>query len=139
MKLKYASSGETGGIYIVGPVCTLLVYFECFNRVGPNFEAKLDRSYIPVKIDWYGNEEFPREYDEEDENYDEDYQEWSSNRLVILPDAPAQFNPPPIPTSGRITLRGQKVQVIVKLASICSLSRESHLPRRGLARGRNEK
>ncbi|MFJ6793720.1 DUF4246 domain-containing protein [Streptomyces sp. NPDC091268] len=50
--------------------------------------------------------------------YDEERDEWWENRRPVIPDAP-EFTPPAPPAdSERVDLRGRRLQVIVKLATI---------------------
>jgi hypothetical protein len=62
--------------------------------------------------------EAQRAYEEAMEAYEEAMEEWYDNRRPTVPDAP-DFVPPALPDpSDRVDLRGSRLQVIVKLATI---------------------
>ncbi|MEW2217166.1 DUF4246 domain-containing protein [Streptomyces globisporus] len=107
---------------------------DVFTRMRPLLENVLTdlRHPRPLRIEadpfgWYDSEpEYPDKTSYAD---DEAYQEalrvweveqdaWWENRRPVIPDAP-DFTPPPAPgASARVDLRGRRLQVIVKLATI---------------------
>ncbi|MFJ9658372.1 DUF4246 domain-containing protein [Streptomyces griseoflavus] len=108
---------------------------DLFARFRPLFENVLTdlRRPRPLRIDadsygWYDSEpEYPhRSSYPDDEAYEkarsawrEACDAWYANRRPVVPDAPV-FTPPEVPgDSGRIDLRGRRLQVVVKLATIC--------------------
>jgi hypothetical protein len=107
---------------------------DLFARVRPLLENVLTdlRHPRPLRIEadpygWYDSEpEYPEKSAYADDEaykaariaYDEAQEDWWENRRPVIPDAPA-FIPPESPdASGRTDLRGRRLQVIVKLATI---------------------
>ncbi|MEW1638098.1 DUF4246 domain-containing protein [Streptomyces sp. NPDC093801] len=107
---------------------------EVFARLRPLFENVLTDLMHPrplrIEADpygWYESEpEYPRPASYSDnaayldarEAWDEAYEAWLENRHPIVPDAPA-FTAPALPdASARVDLRGRRLQVIVKLATV---------------------
>ncbi|SDJ74961.1 DUF4246 domain-containing protein [Streptomyces indicus] len=108
---------------------------ELFGRMRPLFERVLTdlRHPRPLRItadpySWYEDSEpeYPDEDDFSDEEayeaavlaHEEAQDDWWENRRPVIPDAPG-FTPPPLPAEAdRVGLRGRRLQVIVKLASI---------------------
>ncbi|MGW8763555.1 DUF4246 domain-containing protein [Streptomyces sp. NPDC055815] len=107
---------------------------ELFARFLPLWENVLTdlRHPRPLRVDvdpygWYESEpEFPKKSSySDDEAYEEAYRswqrahdEWWENRRPVIPDAP-DFTPPEVPAAAdRVDLRGRRLQVIVKLATI---------------------
>ncbi|GAA1535829.1 hypothetical protein GCM10009730_51270 [Streptomyces albidochromogenes] len=107
---------------------------DLFARLRPLFENVLTdlRHPRPLRIEadpysWYDSEpEYPHKSSYPDNDaylearaaWDEAYEEWFENRHPIVPDAP-EFSPPALPdASARIDLRGRRLQVIVKLATV---------------------
>ncbi|MEV8019431.1 DUF4246 domain-containing protein [Streptomyces sp. NPDC086554] len=107
---------------------------DLFARLRPLFENVLTdlRHPRPLRIEadpygWYDSEpEYPDEssysddgaYEEAVSAYEEAQDDWWENRSPVIPDAPA-FTPPELPDdSARVDLRGRRLQVIVKLATI---------------------
>ncbi|WP_181786009.1 DUF4246 domain-containing protein [Streptomyces phytophilus] len=107
---------------------------DVFARLRPLLENVLTdlRHPRPHRIEadpygWYDSEpEYPEESDHSDEAayeaavqaYEEAQDDWWENRSPVIPDAPA-FTPPASPgESARVDLRGRRLQVIVKLATI---------------------
>ncbi|MEV6954874.1 DUF4246 domain-containing protein [Streptomyces sp. NPDC051183] len=107
---------------------------ELFARIRPLLENVLTdlRRPRPPRIEadpygWYDSEpEYPnRSSYSDDEAYaearrawGEAHEEWWENRQPVIPDAP-EFTPPESPdASARVDLRGRRLQVIVKLATI---------------------
>ncbi|WP_370416366.1 DUF4246 domain-containing protein [Streptomyces fradiae] len=108
---------------------------DLFACVRPLFENVLTdlRHPRPVRIKadpfgWYGDSEpeYPDRasfsdndaYAEARSAWDEAMDAWWENRSPIVPDAPV-FTPPELPEdSARVDLRGRRLQVIVKLATI---------------------
>ncbi|CAL9549260.1 DUF4246 domain-containing protein [Streptomyces sp. enrichment culture] len=107
---------------------------ELFGRLRPLFENVLTdlRHPRPLRIEadpygWYDSEpEYPHaeSYASEEahreacEAWEEAMDDWWDNRRPVIPDAP-EFTPPPVPeASARVGLRGRRLQVVVKLASI---------------------
>ncbi|MFF1508683.1 DUF4246 domain-containing protein [Streptomyces sp. NPDC058326] len=107
---------------------------DVFASMRPLLENVLTdlRHPRPLRIDvdpygWYDSE--PEEPEESSYSDDAAYREalrawgaaqddWWENRRPVIPDAPA-FTPPELPdASGRVDLRGRRLQVIVKLATI---------------------
>ncbi|MFE3993782.1 DUF4246 domain-containing protein [Streptomyces goshikiensis] len=107
---------------------------ELFARLRPLFENVLTdlRHPRPLRIEadpygWYDSE--PEHPDKASYGDDETYAEalrtwelalddWWENRTPVIPDAP-DFTPPERPgASDRVDLRGRRLQVIVKLATI---------------------
>ncbi|MFB7591289.1 DUF4246 domain-containing protein [Streptomyces sp. NPDC056169] len=107
---------------------------DLFARMRPLLDNVLTdlRHPRPLRIEadpygWYDSEpEYPNKSSYSDaEAYDEAYQAWEDaqedwweNRRPVIPDAPA-FTPPELPAAAaRVDLRGRRLQVIVKLATI---------------------
>ncbi|MGC5241429.1 DUF4246 domain-containing protein [Streptomyces albogriseolus] len=110
---------------------------ELFARMLPLWENVLTdlRHPRPLRITvdpyrWYESDEYDVPEPEEDdfadeESYEKAYEAWEEaeekwwdDRRPILPDAPA-FTPPQVPEGpDRVSLRGRRLQVIVKLATI---------------------
>lgn len=107
---------------------------ELFARLRPLLENVLTdlRHPRPLRIEadpfgWYDSEpEYPDEsdhgdkaaYEEAVRAWEEAQDDWWQNRSPVIPDAP-DFTPPGIPDeSERVDLRGRRLQVIVKLATI---------------------
>ncbi|MFI7005071.1 DUF4246 domain-containing protein [Streptomyces sp. NPDC050145] len=108
---------------------------ELFARMIPLWENVLTdlRHPRPPRIEadpfgWYDSEpEYPDKasYGEDQEAYQEAMRlwevaqdDWWQNRRPVVPDAPV-FTPPELPdASGRVRLRGRRLQVIAKLATI---------------------
>ncbi|MDT6985344.1 DUF4246 domain-containing protein [Streptomyces lusitanus] len=110
---------------------------ELFARMLPLWENVLTdlRHPRPLRITvdpygWYESDEYDvpepeRDGFEDEESYMKAYEAWEEaeedwwdNRRPVLPDAPA-FTPPHMPEgSDRVSLRGRRLQVIVKLATI---------------------
>ncbi|MER8220669.1 DUF4246 domain-containing protein [Streptomyces sp. NPDC094143] len=107
---------------------------EVFARMRPLLENVLTdlRHPRPLRIEadpygWYESEpEYPAKSSYSDETAyaeavracEEAYNDWWENRRPVVPDAPA-FTPPGLPdASARVDLRGRRLQVIVKLATI---------------------
>ncbi|MGW6705818.1 DUF4246 domain-containing protein [Streptomyces sp. NPDC054956] len=107
---------------------------DVFARMRPLLENVLTdlRHPRPVRIDadpygWYDSKpEYPRESSFSDhaawlearDAYDEAMDAWWDERRPTVPDAPA-FSPPALPdAAARVDLRGRRLQVIVKLATV---------------------
>lgn len=107
---------------------------DLFARLRPLFENVLTdlRHPRPLRIEadpyaWYDSEpEYPDRssygddgaYTEAVRAWEEAEDDWWENRRPVIPDAPA-FTPPELPDgSARVDLRGHRLQVIVKLATI---------------------
>lgn len=104
---------------------------ELFARMRPLLERVLTdlRWPRPLRIEadpftWYDNApDKPVEPDDDDdedaiEAYEEATDEWWDHRRPVVPDAP-DFVPPVLPDdTTRVDLRGRRLQVIVKLATI---------------------
>ncbi|WP_328455549.1 DUF4246 domain-containing protein [Streptomyces sp. NBC_00386] len=108
---------------------------DLFARVRPLLENVLTdlRHPRPLRIQanpygWYESREpeYPDKssysdgeaYEEAFRAWEEAHDEWWENRRPTIPDAPA-FTPPELPDeSARVDLRGRRLQVIVKLATI---------------------
>ncbi|TXS38644.1 DUF4246 domain-containing protein [Streptomyces sp. OR43] len=107
---------------------------DLFARVRPLFEKVLTdlRHPRPLRIEvdpygWYDSEpEYPDEssfaddaaYAEAVETWEEAYDAWCENRRPAVPDAPA-FVAPQLPDEeSAVDLRGRRLQVIVKLATL---------------------
>ncbi|MFM9368567.1 DUF4246 domain-containing protein [Streptomyces sp. Da 82-17] len=101
---------------------------ELFGRVLPLFENVLTDLRHPrplrIKADpwgWYEDTEPVRPDGDDEETYtayDEAWEEWWENRRPTLPDAP-EFTAPEVPDAAeRVDLRGRRLQVIAKLATI---------------------
>ncbi|MBC9711490.1 DUF4246 domain-containing protein [Streptomyces sp. TRM66268-LWL] len=108
---------------------------ELFARMRPLFENVLTdlRHPRPLRIEadpygWYDavEPEYPDEDDFSDEEayeaavlaHEEAMDDWWRDRRPVVPDAPA-FTPPEVPEDfARVDLRGRRLQVIVKLATI---------------------
>ncbi|MFE3544665.1 DUF4246 domain-containing protein [Nocardia sp. NPDC059177] len=103
-----------------------------FARMRPLFENVLTdlRSPRPLRIiadpyNWYVDEPQEPELDEDDEKFDEAWEayeeasdDWWQNRLPVVPDAPEYRPPAGRGDDTRVDLRGRRLQVIVKLATI---------------------
>ncbi|MFF1360626.1 DUF4246 domain-containing protein [Streptomyces sp. NPDC058297] len=107
---------------------------DLFARLRPLLENVLTdlRHPRPLRIEadpygWYDSEpEYPPKssynddgaYAEALRTWEEAQDDWWENRRPAIPDAPA-FTPPELPDeSARVDLRGRRLQVIVKLATI---------------------
>ncbi|MFD5289214.1 DUF4246 domain-containing protein [Streptomyces rochei] len=109
---------------------------DLFARMRPLWERVLTdlRHPRPLRIEadpygWYDESQEPEEPDEDDFDDEEAYEEamqaweeasddWWENRRPVVPDAP-DFTPPEAPgEAARVDLRGRRLQVIVKLATI---------------------
>lgn len=107
---------------------------DLFARFRPLLENVLTdlRHPRPLRIEadpygWYDSEpEYPDESSYSDDEayaeavsaWEETYDDWWENRRPVIPDAP-DFTPPELPDeSARVDLRGRRLQVIVKLATI---------------------
>ncbi|MFI1508799.1 DUF4246 domain-containing protein [Streptomyces sp. NPDC020597] len=107
---------------------------DVFARLRPLFENVLTdlRHPRPLRIEvdpygWYDSEpEYPDKsaypdagsYADARQAWEEAHEEWWENRRPVVPDAPT-FTPPESPdASERVDLRGRRLQVIVKLATI---------------------
>ncbi|MFF4322633.1 DUF4246 domain-containing protein [Streptomyces sp. NPDC001568] len=107
---------------------------DLFARMRPLWENVLTdlRHPRPLRIDadpygWYDSEpERPNKssyvddaaYAEARRAWEQAQDDWWENRRPVVPDAPA-FTPPALPdASARVDLRGRRLQVIVKLATI---------------------
>ncbi|MBZ9594492.1 DUF4246 domain-containing protein [Streptomyces yangpuensis] len=107
---------------------------DLFGRMLPLWENVLTdlRHPRPLRIEadpygWYEpRPTYPRKSDYSDpeahraamREWDEAYDAWRENRSPVVPDAP-DFTPPGSPeASARVGLRGRRLQVIVKLATI---------------------
>ncbi|GAA2280980.1 hypothetical protein GCM10010415_57140 [Streptomyces atrovirens] len=103
---------------------------ELFARFRPLWENVLTDLRYPrplrIKADpysWYDEDpDEPVEPDGDDDDaydaYEAAMDEWWENRRPVVPDAPAFTPPEPPDDSGRVDLRGRRLQVIVKLATI---------------------
>lgn len=106
---------------------------DLFARMRPLWENVLTdlRSPRPLRIDvdpygWYESKpEYPRRdafadpeaYAEACRACERALDEWWDNRMPAVPDAPV-FTAPEVPADARVDLRGRRLQVIVKLATI---------------------
>ncbi|THA46490.1 DUF4246 domain-containing protein [Streptomyces sp. A1136] len=107
---------------------------DLFARLRPLFENVLTDLRHPraprIEVDpygWYDSEpEYPVQSSYSDKAaymdaraaWSDAYEAWFEDRRPIVPDAP-DFNPPALPdTSARVDLRGRRLQVIVKLATV---------------------
>ncbi|MGW1126263.1 DUF4246 domain-containing protein [Streptomyces sp. NPDC002526] len=107
---------------------------ELFGRMLPLLENVLTdlRHPRPPRIKanpygWYDSEpEHPDEDDFSDkdaygdalEAYEAAVDDWYQNRRPVVPDAPEFTAPEPVDASDRVVLRGRRLQVIAKLATI---------------------
>lgn len=107
---------------------------DVFARLRPLLENVLTdlRHPRPLRIvadpyGWYDSEpEYPDEEDHSDKAaheeavraWEEAQDDWWENRSPVIPDAPAFTAPEPPDDSARVDLRGRRLQVIVKLATI---------------------
>ncbi|MFJ7627578.1 DUF4246 domain-containing protein [Streptomyces sp. NPDC097595] len=107
---------------------------ELFTRMLPLLENVLTdlRHPRPPRIKanpygWYDSE--PEHPDEDDFSDEKAYEEavdayelaqddWYQNRRPVIPDAPEFTAPEPVAASDRVVLRGRRLQVIAKLATI---------------------
>jgi hypothetical protein len=107
---------------------------ELFGRMRPLLENVLTdlRQPRPLRIEadpygWYDSEpEYPdrssfsddKAFKQAVDDWDAAHDDWWDNRRPVVPDAPV-FTAPEVPdASGRVDLRGRRLQVIVKLATI---------------------
>ncbi|MER6784175.1 DUF4246 domain-containing protein [Streptomyces sp. NPDC000658] len=107
---------------------------DMFARLRPLFENVLTdlRHPRPLRIEadpfgWYDSQpQYPNRssysddeaYEEAVSAWEEAQDDWWENRCPVIPDAPV-FVPPELPEpSSRVDLRGRRLQVIVKLATI---------------------
>lgn len=117
---------------------------DLFARVRPLFERVLTdlRHPRPLRIEadpygWYDSEpEYPDRssygddaaYEEALGAWEEAQDAWWESRRPVIPDAPA-FTPPELPgESAQVDLRGRRLQVIVKLATIHLTSEDPEYP-----------
>ncbi|MFC8228555.1 DUF4246 domain-containing protein [Streptomyces sp. NPDC057287] len=107
---------------------------DLFARFRPLFENVLTdlRHPRPLRIEadpygWYDSEpEYPDKSSFSDDGahaealraWEEAHDGWWENRRPVIPDAPAFTPPEPPGESTRVDLRGRRLQVIVKLATI---------------------
>ncbi|MFF7340181.1 DUF4246 domain-containing protein [Streptomyces sp. NPDC008163] len=107
---------------------------ELFGRMLPLWENVLTdlRHPRPPRIEanpfgWYDSEpEHPDEddfsdeaaYEEAVEAYELAQDDWYQNRRPVVPDAPEFTAPEPVGASDRVVLRGRRLQVVAKLATI---------------------
>ncbi|AZM48396.1 DUF4246 domain-containing protein [Streptomyces sp. WAC 06738] len=107
---------------------------DLFARLLPMLENVLTdlRHPRPLRIEpdpygWYDSEpEYPDEEDHSDKAayeeavraWEQAQDDWWENRSPVIPDAPAFTPPEPPGDSARVDLRGRRLQVIVKLATI---------------------
>ncbi|MFF9483889.1 DUF4246 domain-containing protein [Streptomyces sp. NPDC014676] len=107
---------------------------EVFARFRPLWENVLTdlRRPRPLRIEadpygWYESEpEYPDKssfsddeaYEQALEAWEEAHENWWENRRPVVPDAPVFTPPEPPDDSDRVDLRGRRLQVIVKLATI---------------------
>lgn len=107
---------------------------DLFARLRPLLEGVLTdlRHPRPLRIEadpygWYDAEpEYPDESSYSDEEayaearraWEEAQDDWWQNRRLVIPDAPDFTPPEPPDDSARVDLRGRRLQVIVKLATI---------------------
>ncbi|WP_278262082.1 DUF4246 domain-containing protein [Nocardia sp. AG03] len=99
-----------------------------FARMRPLFENVLTdlRHPRPLRIEadpynWYTDEPVEPDDEASDEDweaYEEASDDWWRNRRPVVPDAPEYRAPQPITDETRVDLRGRRLQVIVKLATI---------------------
>ncbi|MGA5037508.1 DUF4246 domain-containing protein [Streptomyces capoamus] len=105
--------------------------FACFRPLWENVLTDL-RHPRPLRIEadpyaWYDSEpEYPDKSNYSDDEahaeavraWEQAQDEWWENRRPVIPDAPV-FTPPEVPdAAARVDLRGRRLQVIVKLATI---------------------
>ncbi|CAI5992630.1 unnamed protein product [Closterium sp. NIES-65] len=118
-----ASTSSTGvGAAATGPgqpgsisqEAGVLFYREIDELVtSGGYTATLD---APTSSMWYDEWKGEREYDKDD---DDDYHQWLVDRQPKQPDTPAEFSPPQPPSPGHVVdLKGRRLQVVVKVASI---------------------
>ncbi|WP_327712604.1 DUF4246 domain-containing protein [Streptomyces sp. NBC_00464] len=115
--------------------------FACLRPLFENVLTDL-RHPRPLRIEadpygWYDSEpEYPDQssysdkgaYEEALDAWEEAQETWWENRRPAIPDAPV-FTPPELPDpSARVDLRGRRLQVIVKLATIHLTSDEPEYP-----------
>ncbi|WP_336082156.1 DUF4246 domain-containing protein [Nocardia sp. SSK8] len=101
---------------------------ELFARMRPLFENVLTdlRHPRPPRItadpyNWYTDEPVYPGADADEATktaYDEACEDWWENRRPEVPDAPEYQAPAPIEDAARVDLRGRRLQVIIKLATI---------------------
>ncbi|MFE0674846.1 DUF4246 domain-containing protein [Streptomyces sp. NPDC058867] len=107
---------------------------DLFARLRPLFENVLTdlRHPRPPRIDvdpygWYDSEPQRPEraahhddasYEEAVDAWERAQDDWWDNRRPVVPDAPVFTTPEPPDDSARVDLRGRRLQVIVKLATI---------------------
>ncbi|MHA4816837.1 DUF4246 domain-containing protein [Streptomyces aculeolatus] len=102
---------------------------DMFARLRPLLENVLTDLRHPrpprIEVDpysWYDDsveDAYPEEEDYSDEDaYEEAVMTWEEDRSPVLPDAPDFTPPEPPDETARVDLRGRRLQVIVKLASI---------------------
>ncbi|MGW2014742.1 DUF4246 domain-containing protein [Streptomyces sp. NPDC001927] len=107
---------------------------DLFARMRPLLENVLTdlRHPRPLRIEadpfgWYDSEPvYPKKSDYSDAGAHSDaldawtdaYEEWWENRRPVIPDAPAFTAPEAPDASARVDLRGRRLQVIVKLATV---------------------
>lgn len=107
---------------------------DLFGRMRPLLENVLTdlRHPRPLRIEadpygWYDSEpEYPNKasysddtaYREARDAWEEAHDDWWENRRPVVPDAPAFTAPEPPGETARVDLRGRRLQVIVKLATI---------------------
>ncbi len=118
---------------------------DVFGRMRPLLENVLTDLRNPrprrIKVDpygWYDSEpQYPDKASFGDDTaahseavraYEEAQDDWWENRRPVVPDAPAFTAPEPPDASDRVDLRGRRLQVIVKLATIHLTEDEPEYP-----------
>ncbi|GJP43051.1 hypothetical protein CLOM_g2554 [Closterium sp. NIES-68] len=89
-------------------------FVPLFNRVLTESVQQRPERFIYDICGWYDEWKGAREYDKDD---DDDYHQWLVDRQPKQPETPSEFAPPPPPTHV-VDLRGRRLQVVVKVASI---------------------
>ncbi|XP_037046844.1 uncharacterized protein LOC119081759 [Bradysia coprophila] len=93
-------------------------FMPMFSRVLRDVAHPRQHRIVVNDCNWWHNEtEF--EYDEDDNHHDEQeqFEEWKRSRVLRLPEIP-KFEPPTLSDISDFDFKGQKFQVIVKLANI---------------------
>ncbi|KAJ3086167.1 hypothetical protein HK102_013454 [Quaeritorhiza haematococci] len=99
--------------HLIAPIFARFV--PLFNRVLTDLNCPRPNRVVPDPYGWYDEEE--PEFGE-GSDADDEYEEWWQNRPVRVPQ-PSTFEPPPEPKPEDVVdLKGQDLQVIVKLANI---------------------
>ncbi|XP_037046523.1 uncharacterized protein LOC119081593 [Bradysia coprophila] len=93
-------------------------FMPMFSRVLRDAAQRRQIRIVVNDCNWWDNEtEFEYRDDENDHDEQERYEEWKLTRVLRLPEIP-KFEPPTLTDISDFDFKGQKFQIIVKLANI---------------------